>query len=99
MLALTWESHRTARALERSAKETSQLRQTEARKRLLALAAELKRNKVSIDDLAESLPSVPSGAVEDLLHPELLDGAWGSSGERLGDLLADYDLVASLAAF
>ena len=99
MLALQWESHRTAAALDRSANETAQLRQTEARKRLLALAAELTRNKVSIDDLAENMPSTPSGAVEDLLHPELLDGAWGASGERLGDLLADYDLVARLATF
>jgi hypothetical protein len=98
-LALQWEGHRTAQALVRTAREAADLRQTEARKRLLALATELKRNKVSIDDLAKNLPDSPTGAVDTLLHPELLGGAWTASGERLGDLLADYDLVAMLATF
>jgi hypothetical protein len=99
VLALQWESHRAGAALARAAKEANELRETEARKRLLALESELKRNKKSIDDLSAKLPTAPTGAVNEFLHPELLDGVWATSGERLGDLLADYDLVASLAVF
>jgi hypothetical protein len=99
MLALRWEGYRAAETAVRAAREADELRRTEARKRLLALEAELKRNEVSIDELAEKLPDRPRGEVHEFLHPELLDGAWASSGERLGDLLADYDLVAHLATF
>jgi len=99
MLALEWEAHRERAALERTERTANEARHTEARKRLLALEGELKRNKVSIDTLAAQLPERPSGAVNDLLHPELLDGAWTSSGERLGDLLAEYGLVGELATF
>lgn len=99
MLALEWEAHRERATLERSEKSANDARHTEARKRLLAIESELGRNKVSIDLLAARLPERPIGAVEDLLHPELLDAAWASSGERLGDLLAEYDLVGDLATF
>lgn len=99
MLALEWEAHRERAALERTERSANEARHTEARKRLLALEGELKRNKVSIDIVAAQLPERPSGAVNDLLHPELLDGAWTSSGERLGDLLAEYGLVGELAPF
>ncbi len=99
MLALEWEAHRERAALARAEKSANAARHSEARKRLLALEGELKRNKVSIDMLAVRLPERPRGVVDDLLHPELLDGAWSSSGERLGDLLAEYGLVGELATF
>jgi hypothetical protein len=93
------ESRQAQEAIGRAEREATELRKTEARKRLLALAAELRRDKTSIDHLAQNLPDVPTGAVEQLLNPELLDGAWAMSCERLGDLLADYGLVAHLATF
>lgn len=99
MLALEWEAHRERTALARAEQSANEARHSEARKRLLALEGELKRNKVSIDMLADHLPEQPRGVVNDLLHPELLDGAWTSSGERLGDLLAEYGLVGELATF
>ena len=98
MLALEWEAHRERTALARAEEAANSARHTEARKRLLALEGELKRNRVSIELLAKQLPEKPPGVVNDLLHPELLDGAWRSSGERLGDLL-DYELVGDLATF
>jgi hypothetical protein len=102
-LAFRLESDRGLRqARERVARaeaEEMQRRETEARRRLLTLQAELKRNQVSIDMLADKVPAIAMGAVHDLLHPELLDGAWVASGARLGDLLANYDLAADLATF
>jgi hypothetical protein len=100
VLALEWERFRDKAAVERDAEEANAARQTEARKRLLALEKELRRNRVSIELLKKRLPAGRRAiTVTDFLHPELLDAAWGSSGERLGDLLAEYDLVADLAAF
>jgi hypothetical protein len=40
-----------------------------------------------------------AGGIWRILHPQLLDGAWLASGERLGDLLADYELVSDVAVF
>jgi len=99
VLALEWEAYRERAAIVRSANETTRARKTEARKRLLSLQKELERNEVSIKLLADKVPAVASGSVEELLHPELLDGAWSTSGERLGGLLADYELVGKLATF
>lgn len=100
VLALEWERFRDKAAVERAAEEANAARHAEARKRLLALEKELRRNRVSIELLKKRLPAGRRAiTVTDFLHPELLDAAWGSSGERLGDLLAEYDLVADLAAF
>jgi len=100
MLALEWERHRDLRALERAQKERIEARQTEAQKRLHALKKELERNKTSLQHLAGGLDSPhASKSIFMLLHPELLDASWAASSARLGDLLADYELVATLAAF
>ena len=34
-----------------------------------------------------------------IINPQLLDRAWLANSERLGDLLADYELMSDLAFF
>jgi hypothetical protein len=97
-LALEIERRRERAALERVAKDTDKIRSTEARKRLLALQDELERNQASIGEIVDGLANVEAGTWK-ILHPQLLDGAWTANGERLGDLLAKYDIVAGLATF
>jgi hypothetical protein len=58
---------------------------------------ELEKNRKSIGEIADGL--LPSAGTWRILHPQLLDGAWSASGERLGDLLADYELVSDLSVF
>jgi hypothetical protein len=99
VLALEWESQRARAEARRAADEANNARTTEAEKRLRALGRELGRNQTSIIQLAEELPDRTAGVVDDFLYPELLAGAWASSGERLGDLLADYEFIADLARF
>jgi hypothetical protein len=98
VLAFEFERRRERRALERAEESLTRRRETEARKRLLALQDELERNQISIDGIAKELQHVPPGVFA-LIHPQLLDGTWSSSGERLGDLLAEYDLVARVSTF
>jgi hypothetical protein len=101
VLALELETLRTRAEFARADEETNATRVTEARKRLLALRTELEKNKTSIGEIAKGLASTVSmqGTVWHILHPQLLDGAWSASGERLGDLLADYELVSELSVF
>jgi hypothetical protein len=98
VLAFEFERRRERRALGRAEVSLMRRRETEARKRLLALQAELEKNQISIDGIVNELQHVPPGVFA-LIHPQLLDGSWSSSGERLGDLLAEYDLVARLSTF
>jgi hypothetical protein len=99
VLAFEFERRRERRALERAEVSLMRRRETEARKRLLLLQEELAKNQISINDIVNGLMQhVPSGGFA-LIHPQLLDGTWSSSGERLGDLLAEYDLVARLSTF
>jgi hypothetical protein len=100
LLALEIESRREVRALERAVDETLKARSTEARKRLDAVRMELAKNQTSIGEVADGLlPSAAGGKTWMILHPQLLDGAWSASSERLGDLLTDYELVADLSIF
>jgi hypothetical protein len=99
VLALGIDSRRERRALERHERSLADERTSEARKRLLALLVELERNQSSIESIVRGLRRNPPEGELNLLHWQLLDGTWASSGERLGDLLAEYDLVAELSTF
>jgi hypothetical protein len=101
VLALEFESRRESRALARAEEATNHARTTEARKRLLSLRTELEKNRESVATIDDGLRSQAEmgGTVWRILHPQLLNGAWVANGERLGDLLADYELVSDLAVF
>lgn len=101
VLALEFESRRDADALNRLSQDTAETRKAEARKRLGAVRREMEANQTSIGEVADGLAksSVSGGTTWPILHPQLLDGAWSASGERLGDLLADYELVSDLSIF
>jgi hypothetical protein len=101
VLALEFEARRENRALVLAEEETNRARVTEARKRLLALRTELEKNQTSIGQIVTGLRSQAEmgGGIWRILHPQLLDGAWAASGGRLGDLLADYELVSDVSIF
>lgn len=99
VLAFAIENRREQRALVAADENLTQRRQAEARKRLLALGDELEKNQVSISEIVKGIEDeAPDGQFK-LVHPQLLGGTWASSGERLGDLLQQYELVARLSTF
>ena len=90
VLAFEIERRRERRALGRAEEGLARRRETEARKRLLALQDELKKNQESIGAIVNGFQQdVPPGHFA-LIHPQLLDGTWSSSGERLGVLADDH---------
>lgn len=99
VLALEFEARRERRALLRGELELNDIRSTEARKRLLSLATELEKNDVSIKEIIRALQDPLPAPTFKLIHPQLLAGTWAASGERLGDLLSEYELVARVSTF
>jgi hypothetical protein len=109
VLALTWERERERRRLARDAAEFQQRRETEVRRRLQPVRAELDTNAESLRILADAfgIPgpsgvepagvSRPEGVDFSFRNPELLEGAWTASASRLSELVAEYELVADLA--
>jgi hypothetical protein len=75
-VALRIESSRETRSIARIEEETHAMQTTEARKRLLAVLAELTKNQTSIGEVLSSLSSTTSPAAFRIVLPQLLDGAW-----------------------
>jgi hypothetical protein len=95
VLALSWERDREHVRAKRDAANLESHRVTEARRRLETIKRELETNADSLEFLERSLPSPPG--TFNMLHPQLLDGAWTASAARVTELIADYDLTGGLA--
>ncbi len=81
---------------ERGARELEERLSTEARRRFEPVREELRRNRVSLEFLSGAFE--PQPGVFNILHPELLEGAWQANAPRLTELIADYELMSNLAA-
>jgi hypothetical protein len=98
VLALTWEREQERRQVAKGEADLKERRTTEVRRRLATVRAELEKNAESLEQLEVDPDSIEvSGFV--YLHHQLLDGGWTANAPRLSELLADYELVADLAAF
>lgn len=109
VLALSWdhrvERRRQAEAQTAEAKRAAmaegaahEQRVTEARRRFGPIAEELDRNKISLKALASAAAVSGTFPNKQVLHPELLDGAWSANAARLTQLIADYELISKLAS-
>lgn len=111
VLALSWESNRERRkrlededaARLRRQQEAHELESrltTEVRRRFEPIRDELRRNLRSVETVGAKLEeaALSYGPVVDVLHPELLDGAWTANAPRLTQLVANYELTTKLAS-
>ena len=96
LLALTWERDQELQRLERGAEEVEARNETEVRRRLTSVHAELEVNQRSLTELQLD-PEPKAGRSFTFLDTELLEGAWTANAPQLSELLADFDLVGDLA--
>jgi hypothetical protein len=96
LLALTWERDQELQRLERGAAEVEARNETEVRRRLTSVHAELEVNQRSLMELQLD-PEPTAGRSFTFLDTELLEGAWTANAPQLSELLADFDLVGDLA--
>jgi hypothetical protein len=96
LLALTWERDQELQRLERGAAEVEARNETEVRRRLTSVHAELEVNQRSLTELQLD-PEPTAGRTFTFLDTELLEGAWTANAPQLSELLADFDLVGDLA--
>ena len=96
LLALTWERDQELQRLERGAEEVEARNETEVRRRLTSVHAELEVNQRSLTELQLD-PEPTAGPSFTFLDTELLEGAWTANAPQLSELLADFDLVGDLA--
>jgi len=96
LLALTWERDQELQRLESGATEVEARNETEVRRRLTSLRAELEVNRDSLTELHLDLEP-KAGRAFTFLHPELLEGAWTANAPQLSELMADHELVGDLA--
>lgn len=100
MLALSWERDRERLQGEREANAFEQRLTTEVRRRFASVRVELGKNAESLTALVSLIKSDPyeNPAEFEYVHPQLLEGAWTANAPRLSELVADYELIADLAA-
>lgn len=107
LLALEFDHEKEARRSENEAAKFREQQQeaeneligrltTEARRRFEPVREELRRNRISLEFLSGAFD--PQPGVFNILHPELLEGAWQANAPRLTELIADYELMSDLAA-
>src|SRR5262245_20516357 len=96
LLALTWERDQELQRLERGAEEVEARNETEVRRRLTSVHAELEVNQESLTELQLDLEPRPDRTFA-FLHPELIEGAWTANAPQLSELMADHELVGDLA--
>jgi hypothetical protein len=101
VLALWWERKREQRELAKGAAELERRHATEVRRRFAPIRAELVKDEESLRFLGERYRQAARGRTVpldmQLLHPQLLEGAWIANAPRLSELVADYDLIGDLA--
>jgi hypothetical protein len=95
LLALWWERKREQRQLTKEAADLDKRRVTEVRRRFAPIRAELEKDAKSLEDLARAFAKEDTAT--QLLHPQLLEGAWIANAPRLSELVADYELIGDLA--
>ena len=96
LLALTWERDQELQRLERGTAEVEARNETEVRRRLTSVHAELEVNQESLSELQVDLEPKPDRTFT-YLHPELIEGAWTANAPQLSELMADHELVGDLA--
>jgi hypothetical protein len=109
LLALSWshatERHRVVQLSQgahaqrlRAQKELEERLTTEVRRRLEPVREELRRNQISLGFLATHLAKTEVAGTFQILHPELLDGAYRANATRLTELIADFELTSKLSS-
>ncbi len=99
LLALNLDHEKERRRAEHDATALRDRLVVEAKRRLEPVRKELSLNQESVDSLAKAFGPGPGvGALGIILHPQLLEGAWGANAPRLSEILADYELIGNLGS-